>query len=87
MVFGSFGARSGFAALVFFCSSCFFLQLLFFSAALVWFRLRVQFLCDNMVIVGFLNSGTSKSRDVMHLLRLLTLEAVPQFWGSYIINK
>ena len=69
MVFGSFGARSGFAALV-------------FSAALVWFRLRVQFLCDNMVIVSFLNSGTSKSPDVMHLLRLLTLEAAAKILYS-----
>ena len=40
-----------------------------------WFRLRVQFLCDNMAIVSVLNSGTSKSPDVMHLLRLLTLKA------------
>ena len=40
-----------------------------------WFRLRVQFLCDNMAVVSVLNSGTSKSPDVMHLLRLLTLEA------------
>ena len=40
-----------------------------------WARLRVQFLCDNMAVVGILNSGTSKSPDLMHLLRLLTLEA------------
>jgi hypothetical protein len=40
-----------------------------------WSRLGVQFLCDNMAIVNVLNSGTSKSHDIMHLLRLLTLEA------------
>ena len=40
-----------------------------------WFRLRVQFLCDNMAVVSVLNSGTSESADLMHLLRLLTLEA------------
>jgi hypothetical protein len=28
-----------------------------------------------MAIVNVLNSGTSKSHDIMHLLRLLTLEA------------
>jgi hypothetical protein len=39
-----------------------------------WSRLRVQFLCDNMAIVNVLNSGTSKSHDIMHLLRLLALE-------------
>ena len=40
-----------------------------------WSRLRVQFLCDNRAVVDILNAGTSKSSDVMHLLRLLTLAA------------
>ena len=72
-----------------FCSSWFFpstrmsiafLELVPFVVAAhlwghAWSRLRVQFLCDNMAIVNVLNSGTSKSHDIMHLLRLLTLEA------------
>jgi hypothetical protein len=37
-----------------------------------WPRLRVQFFCDVLCV---LNSGTSRSPDVMHLLRLLTLAA------------
>ena len=40
-----------------------------------WFRRRVQFVCDNSVIISVLNSGTSKSSDVMHLLRFLTRDA------------
>jgi hypothetical protein len=40
-----------------------------------WSRLRVQFFCDNMAVVCVLNSGTSGSPDVIHLLRLLTLAA------------
>ena len=57
-----------------FCSSCFFLPTRLSIALLelvsnvaaahlwgrAWFRLRVQFLCDNMAVVSFLNSGTSK---------------------------
>ena len=72
-----------------FCSLCFFLpshlsiaflKLVPIVAAAnlwgcAWFRLRVQLLCDNMAVVTVLNSSTSKSPDVMHLLRLLTLEA------------
>ena len=37
-----------------------------------WFRLRVQFLSDNSAVVAVLNSGTSCSADIMHLLRSLT---------------
>ena len=40
-----------------------------------WFRLRVQFVCDNSGIVSALNSGTSRSSDAMHLLRFLTRDA------------
>ena len=72
-----------------FCSSWFFLSTRMSIAFLelvpivvaahlwghAWSRLRVQFLCDNLAIVNVLNSGTSKSHDIMHLLRLLTLEA------------
>ena len=72
-----------------FCTSWFFLHMRLCIASLelvpnvvaahiwgcAWFRLRVQFLCDNIAVVSVLNSGTSKSPDVMHLLRLPTLEA------------
>ena len=34
-----------------------------------------SFLCDNRAVVDILNAGTSKSSDVKHLLRLLTLAA------------
>ena len=40
-----------------------------------WARLRVQFSCDNLAVVQVLNTGTSKSPEVMHLLRSLTLVA------------
>ena len=36
-----------------------------------WCRLRVQFLCDNAAVIVVLNSGTSPSSDLMHLLRAL----------------
>jgi hypothetical protein len=72
-----------------FCSSWFFLPTQMSIAFLelvpivvaahlwgpAWSRLRVQFFCDNMAVVSVLNSGTSRSPDVMHLLRLLTLQA------------
>lgn len=37
----------------------------------LWSRLRVQFLSDNSAVVAVLNSGTSRSADIMHLLRSL----------------
>ncbi len=57
------------------CMSIAFLELVPIVVAPHWSCLRVQFLCDNMVIVNVLNSGMSKLHDIMHLLRLLTLEA------------
>jgi hypothetical protein len=38
-----------------------------------WSRLRVQLLCNNLGVAHILNVGASKSSDVMHLLRSLTL--------------
>ena len=40
-----------------------------------WSRLCVQFSCDNLAVVQVLNSGPSKSPEVMHLLRPVTLVA------------
>lgn len=40
-----------------------------------WARLQVQFLCDNDAVVAVINSGTSRDRFVMHLLRRLVLVA------------
>ena len=36
-----------------------------------WFRLRVQFECDNSSVVAVLQRGSSKSPEVMHLMRIL----------------
>ena len=43
-----------------------------------WGRLRVPFLSDNAVVVAILNKGSSKSPDVMHLMRILTRIACRQ---------
>ena len=41
----------------------------------LWCRLRVQFQCDNSAVVAILNKGSSKSSEVMHLLRSLITSA------------
>ena len=47
-----------------------------------WCRLRIQFLCDNSAVVAVLNSGTSRSPDLMHLLRALTRVACLHSFSS-----
>ena len=46
-------------------------------AAMLWGHLwhgqRVQFVCDNMVVVACITSGSSRDQLVMHLLRSLWL--------------
>lgn len=40
-----------------------------------WHRLQVEFLCDNDAVVAVINSGSSRDRFTMHLLRRLVLVA------------
>ena len=70
--FGAFWHRE------WFCSSWFFLpsqpSIAFMELVpiVVAAHLRVQFSCNNLAVVQVLNTGTSKSPEVMHLLRSLT---------------
>ena len=40
-----------------------------------WTRRSVQFLCDNSAVVDIINTGSSRDRASMHLMRRLTLAA------------
>ena len=55
-----------------------------------WERKRIIFHCDNQATVHILNKGNSKSRDIMKLMRRLTLVAANYsftFTAKHVIGQ